>query len=971
MRVKQFLLLVTLFFCWFSGPYLNGQEPYRGTALEQHRVSFSDIRSYDLLYPEVTGRGRAIEINEEHLPGEPVDPGRIVFRAAPGFYDPSANRSKDPSPLPEKDFQGLDDDGGSIPPDVNGAVGYEHIMVTLNTEVRITDREGNEIERVGTGAFWHPFPGSSGVFDPKIVFDHTAGRWVFVMASSGDPASSRVMLAVSATSDPTGDWFMYSFDGDPADTLWFDYPDWGFNQKWIVITGNMIQNQPVHSVVYIIPRADVYGFSPQVNYTRLVVEEGFSLIPAVTFDLEEEDIYLVNHAGGNVNGYGYIHLRKITGETATPELQDIGFIGVPYPWDEWSYFNNGDFAPQLGSEYKINTVDARLENMVQRNGKLWCVQHVYLPADNPERSSVQWWNIDLENAELLQWGRVDDPTGEMFRAFASIAVNAMEDVMIGFGSFSENQYASAAYAFRYATDEPNTLREPYIYKEGLAPYYKTYGGTRNRWGDYTFTCVDPLNDLDFWTIQEYAEVPEGNQDEWGVWWAKVNVEAAPLADFTANQFIVPPGGSVDFYDLSKYEPDSWLWSFEGATPGESTEQHPQGIIYNEPGSWDVRLIVSNAMGSDTLLWQDCIEVNTSVLPEVRFSASDTVPCMGDTVVLTDLSLYNPVEWEWTIEPGYVTWVNGTGPESPVPQVVFTYPFVYQVSLTATNSNGSAAIAEPLTIRPGGNELPFAEEFETWWLDSLAWEVQNPDGQKSWIIQQTGGLSFGTLSACMPLAGYTAYGQRDYLVSPPLNFYKFKNILLSFKHAYAQRNAAYTDSLIISVSTGCSDNWQRVALFGEDGTGSFATVEPQTESFVPSAPEDWCGSNGSSCTSVDLSFLEGLDGVRIRFESFNGFGNNIYIDSVRITADINKTIEIPFSGSVSLFPNPAQEAVTLVLPEAVAGEAALWTLSGSRIKSWNLPETKRHLLRLNHVPPGVYLLRINLDGAVTARRLIVR
>ena len=39
------------------------------------------------------------------------------------------------SPLPDTTFNGLDDTGNSIPPDVNGAPGPDHIMVTLNTQV--------------------------------------------------------------------------------------------------------------------------------------------------------------------------------------------------------------------------------------------------------------------------------------------------------------------------------------------------------------------------------------------------------------------------------------------------------------------------------------------------------------------------------------------------------------------------------------------------------------------------------------------------------------------------------------------------------------------------------------------------------------------------------------------------------------------------------------------------------------------
>ncbi|MBI3895260.1 MAG: hypothetical protein HY313_04960 [Acidobacteria bacterium] len=35
--------------------------------------------------------------------------------------------------------------------------------------------------------------------------------------------------------------------------------------------------------------------------------------------------------------------------------------------------------------------------------------------------------------------------------------------------------------------------------------------------------MDPANDLDFWTIQEYAASPKfaNGDDRWGTWWGKI------------------------------------------------------------------------------------------------------------------------------------------------------------------------------------------------------------------------------------------------------------------------------------------------------------------------------------------------------------------------------------------------------------------------------------------------------------------
>jgi len=73
----------------------------------------------------------------------------------------------------------------------------------------------------------------------------------------------------------------------------------------------------------------------------------------------------------------------------------------------------------------------------------------------------------------------------------------------------------------------------------------------------------------------------------------------PQANFTANVTTVTAGGSVNFTDLSLYNPTSWNWTFTGGTPGTSTTKNPANIVYNTPGTYQVRLIATNSNGSDT------------------------------------------------------------------------------------------------------------------------------------------------------------------------------------------------------------------------------------------------------------------------------------------------------------------------------------------------------------------------------------
>jgi PKD repeat protein len=84
----------------------------------------------------------------------------------------------------------------------------------------------------------------------------------------------------------------------------------------------------------------------------------------------------------------------------------------------------------------------------------------------------------------------------------------------------------------------------------------------------------------------------------------------PIANFTADSTVIVEGDTVHFTDLSENYPSGWEWEFNGGTPETSTEQNPV-ILYDTPGDYDVKLIVFNTYGSDTILKPDYIHVESS------------------------------------------------------------------------------------------------------------------------------------------------------------------------------------------------------------------------------------------------------------------------------------------------------------------------------------------------------------------------
>jgi len=196
-------------------------------------------------------------------------------------------------------------------------------------------------------------------------------------------------------------------------------------------------------------------------------------------------------------------------------------------------FFSGDLLPQDSEPVtdliqNISAGDTRIMNAVYRNGYLWFAHAVAMPAGSYTHTAARWVKADT-SGNFVDGGQVEDPTATAVNdgkwyAFPSIAVNRYNDVLLGFSQFSSAQWASAGYAFHDRNDLPGSMRDPYIYKAGEGFYYKIYGGTSNRWGDFSNSQVDPVDDTDLWTIQEYAKPQNGtgvNSGVWSTWWANL------------------------------------------------------------------------------------------------------------------------------------------------------------------------------------------------------------------------------------------------------------------------------------------------------------------------------------------------------------------------------------------------------------------------------------------------------------------
>lgn len=482
----------------------------------------------------------SVELAEQNrselLPGSTA-PGHVV--AAPPLVS---------------DFAGTIDNGTSIPPDTMGAVGPNHVAEILNTGFQVFDRNGLVVApQISLQSFWSALgtaPGqpASIAFDPKILYDQYAGRFVAVTPGNPDNRDGTnnawVMVAISQTSDPTLGWNLFAIRANVgADTFnWADYPGLGLDPNNVIITFNMfaVGGSFTQANVWTINKASLIAAAGPlvagIDYALIrnpCLHGGFGYMPTHTFGQTPGTAvsYLVNQ-GWLDNATRTRRLFRVNAITGTGAA---AILSCP-PDSDWievaGYNFNKLGATQLACAQTIDPLDTRLMNAVWRNGRVWTTHSVgagtgITDSAPPSIPVVAWYQINpalvgpFPGGVPVQQGKVSDGTTAYFDP--SIAVNATDCAAIGFSGSSSTTFAGAYYTARFSGDPPNTMQPVSLLKAGEAGYVKTFGSGRNRWGDYSATMVDPVDDLTFWTVQEYAEtafsgVCADGGGRWGTWW---------------------------------------------------------------------------------------------------------------------------------------------------------------------------------------------------------------------------------------------------------------------------------------------------------------------------------------------------------------------------------------------------------------------------------------------------------------------
>ncbi len=448
-------------------------------------------------------------------------------------YDPAESSLLGIPPIQLASFPGIPQTN-SIPPDPHAAVGPNHIMTTVNTSFRISDKQGNTLKTI-TGSSWYGTTlASAGPFDPQIMYDHFHGRWIMLWDHLGT-STAYWLISVSDDDDPLGTWYNWALpahlNGSTASGNWGDYPGIGFDQDALYIVSREFSFPGFYQYpkLRIVATDQLYqNNAGPVTWTDMWAIEDLSgfihdgLRPTVVFSDPVDYFLLAPTTFGGSNSYFVLY--RLANPITAPVL-----TAVHVPVAAWTSAPN---ANQLGGgSLLVEGGGTRMRHAaVYKDSSIWGAHAVA----NGAYSSVRYLRINTTTNTVLEDARLG-ATG-YWHFYPALMVDADENVAITFSRSSTTEYIGAGMMWRLATD-PVGLQPATIFKAGEANYQQDFGSGRNRWGDYMSISLDPSAPNSFWMFTEYAESPSST---WGTW-----VYSARLVPFP-DQYVLTSPTSHEF-----------------------------------------------------------------------------------------------------------------------------------------------------------------------------------------------------------------------------------------------------------------------------------------------------------------------------------------------------------------------------------------------------------------------------------------
>ncbi len=472
-------------------------------------------------------------------------PATSVAKAPAGTASPSARPAAGEPQTLGVNFLGASlADTNTFPPDTMGAVGPTQFLVAVNGRVRSFSKATGLADgglNADLDTFFASVRNAQPTNSPRVRYDRLSGRWFLTAISAGASFSNnRILIAMSSSGSISGGtvWTFYFFEHDldapTGDTnLYFDDNTLGMDSNALLIGGNLFdsvgafQGTSVHAVR---KSALISGIGGDLaGSAGVVAYRNLTGTPGGAGPYTPQGVDSLSAASSTASWI--IGVNNVLPVTSSLVLLKLTY-SAPGAWPPTGISGNMLLAVPTtalpltvphqgnigGTDGELDAVDDRLFDAKLRGGHVWTAHNIAVDAtgagsDTGDRDGARWYEIDVSGGSpaLVQSGTLYDPAASNPRFYwiPSIMVSGQGHAAIGASAAGATEFVNAVTAGRFASDPAGTLQSPLLFTASATAYNPAVDpGPARRWGDYSYTSLDPNDDMTMWTIQEYCNATD-------------------------------------------------------------------------------------------------------------------------------------------------------------------------------------------------------------------------------------------------------------------------------------------------------------------------------------------------------------------------------------------------------------------------------------------------------------------------------